>query len=87
MDATPGRWARSFGEGLLELGGDGPGGFAEALGELKGDGKGELAEGDGGGLLDCEAFDGEVVLGEEDGLDAGEERLLDCAIHSVFEFS
>ena len=64
-------------------GGDGAGGFAEALGELEGDGEGKFAEGDGGGLLDGEAREGDVVLGGEDGLNGGRERLLNCAVHDL----
>ena len=71
------------GEFCGQFGGDGAGGFAEALGELEGDRKGEFAQGDVGRLLDDQVREGDVVFCEEDGLDAGQERLLDCAIHAL----
>ncbi len=76
----------AFGELGRELSGqfsgDGSGSFAETLGELEGYGEGEFAQGDGGGLLYDEIRERGVVLGLQDGLDAGQERLLNCAIHA-----
>src|SRR5216683_2778417 len=70
------------GQLCCKLGRDGARGFAEALGQLEGNGEGKLAEGDAGRLLDGQLSKGDVVLREEDGLDAGQKRLLDCAIHA-----
>ena len=66
-----------------EFGGDDAGGFAEALGQFEGYREGEFAEGDAGRLLDDEVRERGVVLGEEDGLDAGQQGLLNCAIHAL----
>jgi len=71
-----------FGELLRELLRDDFGRFAEAFGELEGDGGSELAEGDMGGLLDGDVRELEVVDLGKDGLDGGDEILLDCAIHA-----
>ena len=68
-------------EGFSKLGGEDAGGFAEALGELEGYGGGEFAEGDVRRLLKGQRGKIEVVAGEEEGVDAGFERLLDCTVH------
>ena len=70
------------GEGLLKLGRDDAGRFAEALGELEGERQGKLTELDLGGLLHCDARQRDGVGGKKDGLDAGEQGLLECAIHA-----
>jgi hypothetical protein len=56
--------------------------LAKALGQLEGDREGELAESDAGRLLNRELREGDVVLREKNGLNVGQERLLNCAIHA-----
>ena len=62
----------SGGEFCCQFGRDGAGGFAEALCQLESYGEGEFAECDAGRLLNDELRERDVVLREEDGLNAGQ---------------
>jgi hypothetical protein len=65
-----------------EFHGDGTGRLTEALSQFECNWQGEFPESDVWRLLDRELSEDDVVLGEQDGLDAGLERELNCADHS-----